>query len=408
MGTIKTKEVRFMILLIIVPAYLLINYYVIRRILHWLRSCHSWFHSRWFTAAYVGLYALLASTLLFAYLLPASPFQTAVKRLSNYWLGTFLYVLLTILIIDLLRLILKRIRRIPESFFSSGKTLALVGGIATLAVVGGSVYGGIHAHQIYTTPYQVTVEKSCSGREQLNIVLISDLHLGYSIGTADMERMVEKINQMDADLICIAGDIFDNEYEALDDPQRIQQLLGSMKSVYGTYACWGNHDISERLLGGFSTHSARDNYRDSRMEELLTGAGITLLEDETVLIDDAFYLAGRLDRQKPLTEDGGRLSPQELLENLDHTKPIIVMDHQPKELQELADAGADLDLCGHTHDGQMFPGNLTVHLFWENACGYLQKGQMHNIVTSGVGVWGPAMRVGTKSEICKITVQFTS
>ena len=56
----------------------------------------------------------------------------------------------------------------------------------------------------------------------------------------------------------------------------------------------------------------------------------------------------------------------------------------------------------------MFPGNLTVHLFWENACGYLQKGQMHNIVTSGVGVWGPAMRVGTKSEICKITVQFTS
>ena len=144
------------------------------------------------------------------------------------------------------------------------------------------------------------------------------------------------------------------------------------------------------------------------MEELLTGAGITLLEDETVLIDDAFYLAGRLDRQKPLTEDGGRLSPQELLENLDHTKPIIVMDHQPKELQELADAGADLDLCGHTHDGQMFPGNLTVHLFWENACGYLQKGQMHNIVTSGVGVWGPAMRVGTKSEICKITVQFTS
>ena len=283
-----------------------------------------------------------------------------------------------------------------------------MGGIATLAVVGGSVYGGIHAHQIYTTPYQVTVEKSCSGREQLNIVLISDLHLGYSIGSADMERMVEKINQMDADLICIAGDIFDNEYAALDDPQRIQQLLGSMKSVYGTYACWGNHDISERLLGGFSTHSARDNYRDSRMEELLTGAGITLLEDETVLIDDAFYLAGRLDRQKPLTEDGGRLSPQELLENLDHTKPIIVMDHQPKELQELADAGADLDLCGHTHDGQMFPGNLTVHLFWENACGYLQKGQMHNIVTSGVGVWGPAMRVGTKSEICKITVQFTS
>lgn len=397
-----------MILLIIVPAYLLINYYVIRRILHWLRSCHSWFHSRWFTTVYVALYMLLASSLLFAYLLPSSPIQTAIKRLSNYWLGTFLYILLTIFVIDVLRLILRRIRRIPPSFFSSGTTLALVGSLATLAVVGLSIYGGVHAHRIHTTPYQITVDKSCSGREQLKLVLISDLHLGYSIGSADMERMVKKINGMEADLICIAGDIFDNEYDSLDDPQRIQQLLGSLQSTYGTYACWGNHDISERLLGGFSTRSAKEDYRDSRMEELLTGAGITLLEDKVTLIDNSFYLAGRLDRQKPLTENGERLSPQELLKGLDRSKPIIVMDHQPKELQELSDAGADIDLCGHTHDGQLFPGNLTVKLFWENPCGYLKKGQMHNIVTSGVGVWGPAMRVGTQSEICEITVQFSS
>ena len=67
----------------------------------------------------------------------------------------------------------------------------------------------------------------------------------------------------------------------------------------------------------------------------------------------------------------------------------------------------DLDLCGHTHDGQIFPGNLIIHLFWENSCGYLQKGSMHNIVTSGAGIWGPSMRVGTDSEICPITIHFT-
>ena len=83
-----------------------------------------------------------------------------------------------------------------------------------------------------------------------------------------------------------------------------------------------------------------------------------------------------------------------------------MIDHQPKELQELADAGVDLDLCGHTHDGQMFPGNLTVRLMWENACGYLKKDDMHNIVTSGVGVFGPDMRVGTIAEICSVTVKF--
>ena len=78
-----------------------------------------------------------------------------------------------------------------------------------------------------------------------------------------------------------------------------------------------------------------------------------------------------------------------------------------RELAALAAAGVDIDLCGHTHDGQMFPGNLIVRPFWENFYGYLQKGSMHNIVTSGVGLFGPNMRVGTKAEICSITVHFS-
>ena len=91
---------------------------------------------------------------------------------------------------------------------------------------------------------------------------------------------------------------------------------------------------------------------------------------------------------------------------MDLSKPVIVIDHQPKELEELAQAGVDLDLCGHTHDGQVFPGNILVSLMWENSCGYLRKGEMHNIVTSGVGVFGPNMRVGTRSDICSIWVEF--
>ncbi len=83
-----------------------------------------------------------------------------------------------------------------------------------------------------------------------------------------------------------------------------------------------------------------------------------------------------------------------------------MLDHEPRELQALADAGVDVDLCGHTHDGQLFPGNLLIGLFWENPCGYLQKDGMHNIVTSGVGVFGPNMRLGTRSELCRITVNF--
>ena len=86
--------------------------------------------------------------------------------------------------------------------------------------------------------------------------------------------------------------------------------------------------------------------------------------------------------------------------------PIIVMDHQPGELSEASDAGVDLDLSGHTHDGQMFPANLVVHFLWENACGVLKKGAMTSIVTSGAGVWGPAMRVGTNNEVVIANVSF--
>ena len=115
---------------------------------------------------------------------------------------------------------------------------------------------------------------------------------------------------------------------------------------------------------------------------------------------------GRKDAQKPGDGTKNRIEPEVILSGLDKAKPIIVLEHQPKQLKELETAGADMQLCGHTHDGQMFPGNLTVKLMWENACGYLKKGNLHSIVTSGVGVWGPAMRVGTDCEICPITIHF--
>ena len=96
----------------------------------------------------------------------------------------------------------------------------------------------------------------------------------------------------------------------------------------------------------------------------------------------------------------------QLLKGLDKSKPIFTIYNEPNELDELSKAGTDVLLCGHTHDGQIFPGNIFIKLFWENACGYLQKGNMHNIVTSGVGIYGPYIRVGTHAEICPITVNF--
>ena len=97
------------------------------------------------------------------------------------------------------------------------------------------------------------------------------------------------------------------------------------------------------------------------------------------LIDDSFYLYGRPDYERPGRGIDKRKTPQEITEGMDVSLPVLVIDHEPRELQELADTGVDVDFCGHTHDGQVFPGNIVIRFFWENPCGYLKKGNMHNI-----------------------------
>ena len=147
---------------------------------------------------------------------------------------------------------------------------------------------------------------------------------------------------------------------------------------------------------------------DPRMDQFLIDANIRLLKDETVLIDDAFYLIGRLDASCRQKSGIIRKTATELLQSLDASHPVLVIDHQPSELSELAAAGADLVLSGHTHDGQLFPGNITTRIGWKNSCGKLVLGNMTSIVTSGVGVWGPAMRIGTDSEVVEVDVAFLS
>ena len=85
-----------MILIFIIPIYILLNAYILHRIHKWLTACSERFHSKWFVVPYLTIYSLLALSLLFAFLLPASEFQVLVKRISNYWLGTFLYLLMFI------------------------------------------------------------------------------------------------------------------------------------------------------------------------------------------------------------------------------------------------------------------------------------------------------------------------
>ena len=395
-----------MVAIYLAPVYLLVCVYILLRGLHWIQVLHAVFQNVWVCRGIGLIYLFVVFSILIAFMAPASGFRRFMKLLSNYWLGVLMYTIMTVGIADVLRLLLKY----PlKNLNFPGRTLlfgnvgtAVVGIICAVIITTVSIYGVINAGNIQTTKYDISIDKKAGKLDSLNVVLIADLHLGYNIGCRQMEQMVEKINAQDPDLVVVAGDIFDNEYEALEDPDRLEKMLRGMQSKDGVYAGYGNHDIQEKILAGFTFGGKEKKESSVKMDEFLEKAGITLLRDEYVLIDDSFYLYGRPDYERPGRGIDERKSAQEITADMDLSLPVLVIDHEPGELQELADAGVDADLCGHTHDGQLFPGNLTIKLMWENACGYLKKGDMHSIVTSGVGLFGPNMRVGTKSEICDI------
>ena len=221
-----------------------------------------------------------------------------------------------------------------------------------------------------------------------------------------MQKMVDRINKQHPDLVVLAGDIFDNEYEALDDPKHLSETLHQIQSKYGTYAVYGNHDVKETLVAGFSIGASKKALRDPRMDEFMEEAGITVLEDESELIDQKFYLVGRLDGEKNGRGTSKRKSIEELTADLDQTKPLFVMNHEPDELKEYDKAGVDVLFSGHTHAGQFFPLTIVQLFAWKNYWGVKQIGDMYSIVTSGVGVYGPNIRVGTDSEVMVVTVHF--
>lgn len=395
--------------ILLAPLYLAVNGYILRRFLAWLAACAPALGRRGARVGAGALYSLLCAAPLAGFLLPAGPLQRAVKLAGNIWLGCLVYILLFLAAADLIALAVRRRRGRPvppRGTDRARRLFAAWGGVTAAVIVAVSAYGAVHFGQIDTTYYTAEVPKACAAGGELRVALASDLHLGASVGTRQLARMVQRMNDAHPDLVVLAGDIFDNSYDDLDDPGGIRDLLASIESTYGVYACYGNHDVSEKLLAGFTFAGAPPKV-DPRMDALLADAGVTVLQDESVTVDGAFYLVGRLDAKRPAHGEGGRQPTARLTEGLDKTKPILLLDHQPRELAEDAAAGVDAVLSGHVHDGQLFPVNLFVKLMWENPCGHLYKNGMHSFVTSGVGVWGPAMRVGTNAEVMVIDFIFT-
>jgi len=321
---------------------------------------------QWGKSAVAALYLLCFLVLFPHYMLGSRmpfPLAAATYEIGNSWLIFFLYALLFFLVLDVGRLV----HLVPKDFVSN----SLPGSCIVFgAIVGLLTYGGFHYHHKYREAIEITTDKALE--KPLTIVLASDLHAGYHNRERELGRWVDLINAEHPDLVLFAGDIIDGSLRPV-----IEKDYGIVfrKIEAPVYACLGNHEY----IGG---------EEDAR--EFLSKAGINLLKDSAV---EAFGIrvVGRDDRSNPSRAALKTLFQADSLFTL-------VLDHQPYHLEEAEKAGADFQFSGHTHHGQIWPGNWLTDLMFEKAYGACQRGNTRYYVSSGLGIWGGKFRIGTRSE----------
>ena len=396
-----------MLALILSPFYVAIIYWVCRRwykfvsalniknkrLDFWLKH-FSW--SMFLLTIFIGL----------AFILPEDNFlRRPLFKIGAYWLGISLYLILYVAVIDLLRWIYSKVFKDKYNEFYARTICTLL--IIVLTGVT-SIYGIINAKIVRTTEYEITINKDGGNFKEMTIAMFGDPQFGYNIGEYHLKQAVDIINKNDVDIVCVVGDIFDNQYSAIKNPDKLIDLFNQIKSKYGMYAVLGNHDVEEPILCGFTFNdeTLENKLASKEMLDFIRKSGMVLLYDENVIINDSVNLYGRADQERPNLGNITRKESGDLFKNVDTTKPIFVLDHEPREYDELEKAGVDLMMAGHTHDGQLWPTKIATDIIWENPYGLWVKNAFHAITTSGLGLFGPNMRVGTIAEVCIIHVKF--
>lgn len=332
--------------------------------------------------AYIAVFAVLAASV------PVSLFGgkhgagNAVFSLASVWMGILAYLLIFTLAADIIVLLLKLAGRASSKAKIAAEVSAVVLALITVAA------GAFHAGRIRTARYTADSGK---GAAPAKIVLVSDIHIG-ALGIENrLQKIADAISAEKPDIVCIAGDIFNNDFSSVRNPSAVQAALQSISAKYGVFACLGNHDCGN----GFDD-----------MLELISASGITLLSEDCAVVPGCCVICGRAEGS-PIGRTGRMTRGSfESIPLPDDSLPVVVLDHNPARIDEYGE-NVSLVLCGHTHRGQLFPGSLITGAMYAVDYGMFKPAQTSPavIVTSGVGYWGPPLRVGTDAEIAVIELR---
>jgi hypothetical protein len=343
-------------------------------------------HSVWHFAGIARIVLIV-----FASLVAISPFvnfflgkyiplflASALHHISYTWITLALYFFFAFILLDICRYF--DLFPVARIVYANWWSVGIAAGFAFLVLI----FGGMQYSNKVRASQDIELAKYIG--PPLTIVGISDLHLGDGIGKKEFESWIELINTENPDIVFLAGDIIDNSIPSVTR-RGFAETFAKINARYGVYAVPGNHEY----IAGIEESKA-----------FLESAGITFLRDQAVLIDERIYVVGRDDRS-----NAGRKTLPELLAPLDTEKAIIVIDHQPFNLDDVQANGVDLLFAGHTHRGQIWPISRITDWMYEISHGYLRKGESHIYVTSGIGIWAGKFRIGSQSEYAVFTLSGT-
>ncbi|MFH1161517.1 MAG: metallophosphoesterase [bacterium] len=383
------KNTQFIIFLsVVILVYGSVNLYIFLRGFQAIPAGSCW--RPWFSVIFWGFVSTFILARVLEQITP-SILSAAMTWIGSFWLGFMLFFFLAVAAIDLARLLNSLFHFFPASFYMNPAytklfTFFIVLGFSVILVVGGFIY----ARMPRIKELHITISKPKAKPGTLTIVMVSDIHLGTIIASRKANRLVEKINSIDPDIVLFAGDVVDEDLAPVIK-NNLGEALSGIKSRLGVYAITGNHEY----IGGVGPAV---NYLEDH--------GINILRDTAILVDDQFYLVGRDDRDKPRFTGKSRKELKDIIQGVDTSYPVILMDHQPFHLSKAAELGVDLQLSGHTHHGQLWPFNYITKAIYELSWGYKRIGNTHFYVSSGYGTWGPPLRLGNRPEIVVVDILF--
>ena len=249
-------------------------------------------------------------------------------------------------------------------------------------------FGSYNMNHILKTQYNIDTYKTLS--KDYKIAMIADLHYPTSTNKKDLNRLVNRIADEKPDFVMLCGDIID---ENTDSQERIEtfEILGKLSKLSQVFYVYGNHDTGK--------HSFYNCIPSNKLESLIENYGIHVLNDEQTLLNDEISIIGRKDYSLHQRRDIKSFETNTDTYN-------IVIDHQPKNLEDCSQSNIDLHLSGHTHAGQIFPLYYIYELLNINELNYGQKyiNLMSAINTSGVSGWGFPIRTEHHSEFVIVNI----